>query len=46
MATASPNTVVLAAQLHATDGRRRGDDEALRLLKARRRRSAPAIPER
>jgi hypothetical protein len=30
---ASPSTVVLAAQLHATDGRRRGDDEALRLLK-------------
>jgi hypothetical protein len=31
--TASPSTVVLAAQLHATDGRRRDDDEALRLLR-------------
>ncbi len=32
MGTASPSTVVLAARLHATDGRRRDDDEALRLL--------------
>lgn len=33
MGTASPSTVVLAAQLHATDGRRRDDDQALHLLK-------------
>lgn len=33
MGTASPSTVVLAARLHATDGRRRDDDDALRLLR-------------
>lgn len=33
MGTASPSTVILAARLHAIDGRWRGDDEALRILR-------------
>jgi hypothetical protein len=45
VATASPSTVVLAAQLHTTDGRRRGDDEALRLLRGAAQAFASGHPE-